>query len=197
MTEWNEVPGPRAIGTAITRAVDAARAGDADAYETAVADVAAQPATATGAVLGALVRTLLEEQHPDGLDGDDIQAVLARCYGTTIGWLPPERIDIPTLVAVVAGALGIHEPGVTYEEITGPPGRTRTGDDWAGDPEGGQVVGGGTDEPVPSRVPTAAGYARHAPLLLADLLAAGARRLGPYLDAVFAEIAREESMEFP
>ena len=197
MTMWTEVPGPRAIGTAITRAVDAAQVGNPDAFDTAVADLTAQPATATGAVLGALVRTLLEEQHPDGLDGDDIQAVLARCYGTTIGWLPPERIDIPTLVAVVAGALGIHEPGVTYEEITGPPAKSRGGDDWAGDPEGGHVVGGDPDEQVPSRVPTSAGYARHAPLLLADLLAAGGRRLGPYLDAIFAEIAREESMEFP
>ena len=197
MTTWNEVPGARAIGTAITRAVDAARAGDPDAYDTATADLAALPASHTGIVLGALVRTLLEEQHPDGLDGDDIQAVLARCYGGTIGWLPPERIDIPTLVAVVAGALGIHQPGVTYEEVTGPPSRARSGDDWAGDPEGGHVVGGGSDEPVPSRVPTPAQYVRHAPLLLADLLAAGARRLGPYLDGVFAEIAREESMEFP
>lgn len=197
MATWSEVPGPRAIGTAITRAVDAVRDGNADDYDTAIADLTAQPVTPTGAVLGALVRTLLEEQHPDGLDGDDIQAVLARCYGTTISWLPPERIDIPTLVAVVAGALGIHEPGVTYEEITGPPGRARDGDDWAGDPEGGHVVGGAPDQPVPSRVPTSVGYARHAPLLIADLLAAGARRLGPYLDAVFAEIAREESMEFP
>jgi len=197
MTTWTDLPGPRAIGTAIGRAVEAAADGDQAAYESASNDLTAQPASPTGIVLGDLVRTLLEEQHPDGLDSDDIQAMLARCYGTAVAWLPPDRIDIPTLVAVLASALGIHEPGVTYQEITGPLRPRPAGDDdWPGDP-GGQIVGSDADDPVPSRVPTPAEYARHAPLVIADLLAASGRRVGPYLDRVFADIAREQSMELP
>jgi hypothetical protein len=125
-------------------------------------------------------------------------------------------LDVTTLVAVLSSALGIHEPGVTYEDVMGPP--VASGDDWVGDPTGGHVVGGagearpdrgagghphpptgvpGSDEIVPSQVPTAAAYAWHAPLLIVDLLATGRRRLDGYLDGAFAEIARAETMEMP
>lgn len=183
------------IGGAVTAAGDRDRA----AYDAATDELAASLPEYSGQVLGALVRTLLEEQHPDGLDSDDIQLVLGRCYRAAAAWLPLDRLDVTTLVAVLASALGIHEPGVTYEDVTGPP--PATGDDWAGDPTGGHVYGGtagqAADQLVPSRVPTAAGYAWHAPLLIADLLAASQRRLDGYLDAAFAEIARAETMEMP
>ena len=83
------------------------------------------------------------------------------------------------LVAVLSSALGIHEPGVTYEEITGPIDAPRPGDDWAGDPDvtsigaapdGQRALSGPTADRRPQ-------YAWHAPLLIADLLdgRAGAR----------------------
>jgi hypothetical protein len=196
MASWKDLPGPRAIGTAITHAVDAATAGDPDAYDTATAEVAALPNPPAGIVLAAIIRTLLEEQHPDGLDSDDIQAVLARCYATTATWLPVARVDIPTLVAVLASTLGIHEPGVTYQDITAP---TRaTGDTWR-DPDTATSIGTNPDPDaqVPYRVPAYPEYAWHAPLLLADLVSNSRHRLPHYLDAVFTDLAREQSMEHP
>jgi hypothetical protein len=198
MTSWRDLPGPaRAIGGAISRAVDAARDKDRDAYVSAAADVAALNAEQAGGVLGALVRSLLEEQHPDGLDGDDIRAVLSGCYRGAIAWLPGESVQVHPLIAVLSSALGIHEPGVTYQEITGPPSATDTGD-WAGDPEVSSIGGAPTvDEALTVRPPTATEYAWHAPLLIADLLDAGRRPLGRYLDVAFTEIARTETMEMP
>ncbi len=193
---WKDLPGPRAIGTAITHATDAATAGDADAYDTAVTELTALPTVPTGIVLSAIIRTLLEEQHPDGLDSDDIQAALARCYATTVTWLPLDRVDIPTLVAVLASSLGIHEPGVTYDDVTGP--ARPTEDTWR-DPETATTIGANPDPDtqVPHRVPNAAAYAWHAPLLLADLATNSRHRLPHYLDAVFTDLAREQSMEQP
>ncbi len=136
MASWRDLPGPaRRIGATISAAIDAARDGDREAFVTASAEVAALPADQTGIVLGAIVRSLLEDQHPDGLDGDDMHAVLARCFRGAVAWLPFESVDVQVLVAVLSSALGIHEPGVTYEEITGPIDTRGTGDDWAGDPD--------------------------------------------------------------
>src|SRR2546422_952004 len=67
----------------------------------------------------------------------------------------------------------------------------------AAEPLGGHAYGSGSTGTVSTQVPTAAGYAWHAPLLIADLLAAGQRPLGGYLDAAFTEIARAETMEMP
>jgi hypothetical protein len=203
MTSWRQLPGPaRGIGLAISQAVDAAGEADRERYQDAAADLAAIEPEQAGQILGAIVLALLEEQHPDGLDSDDIQAVLGRCYRGAAGWLPPDRLDVATLVAVLASALGIQEPGVTYEEITGPPPARGGGDDWAGDPVGGRVHGGGqppagSAQAVVTRAPTPAEYAWHAPLVVADLLAAGRRPLARYLDAAFMEIARAETMEMP
>ena len=99
-----------------------------------------RPAEQAGLVLAAVLRSLLEEQHPDGLDSDDIQAILTRCYRGAAGWLPLDRVEPNVMIAVLASSLGIHEPGVTYVEITAPPqGRA---EDWVGDPTGGYVHGG-------------------------------------------------------
>jgi hypothetical protein len=151
-------------------AVSAAAGRDRDAYEAATAELAALPAEQAGLVLAAIVRALLEEQHPDGLDGDDVRAVLERCVRGA-AWLPPDASRPRTVVAVLATALGVHEAGLTYEEPGAPP------------------------DPDREKPPTAAEFARHAPLLVADLLAAGGRRLRPYLDTAFAEIARAEAMD--
>lgn len=193
MVSWKELQGPAlSIATAINQAVDAVGARDRDAYERATAELASASAGPAGQVLGALLRSLLEEQHPDGLDSDDIQTVLGLCYRDAAGWLPADRLDVAVLLAALASALGIHEPGVTYEDITGP----RPGEE-TDDPFSGYAYGGSATETVPTRVPTAAQYAWHAPLLIADLVAAGRRPLGRYLDAAFTEIARAETMELP
>jgi hypothetical protein len=186
MASWKNGPA-RSIGMAITHAVDVV--GDADDYQKSAADLASMPA---GGILGALVRSILEEQHPDGLDSDDIQLVLARCYHAAGTWT---SVDANVLLAVLASALGIHEPGVTYDDITAPP---TEADEWTSTPIGsesmdGESMGGATG----IKAPTTAEYAWHAPILIADLLAHGRRSLTYYLDAAVTEIARAETMEMP
>jgi hypothetical protein len=183
---WRELPGPaRAIGVAITHAVDAAETGDRESYEEAAAEVVALPTEATGIVLSAVVRSMLEAQHADGLDSDDIQLILGRCYRRTAAWLPPDRIDVDTLVAVLASALGVPEAGITYDEIGAPP---PGGDEWR-DPF--------DDSERPRKAPTTTAYAWHAPLLIADMVAEHGTSLSRHLDGAFNEIVRAETMEMP
>lgn len=193
MPSWRERGGPaRTIGTAISRAVDGARAGDRSEFETAAAALAALPAEQTGLVLGALVRLLLEEQHIDGIDADDIAAVLSRCYQQAVAWLPSKSVEIEPLVAVLSSALGIHEPGVTYREITAST-AIPAGAEWV-DPE---ISGSDARGSVRSLVPSTAQYTWHAPLLIADLLQAAHRSLPGCLDRAFDEIAKTQTMEMP
>ncbi|MDG4815911.1 hypothetical protein O7628_10380 [Micromonospora sp. WMMD956] len=161
-TTWRHLPAPaREIARAATDAVAAARARDTEAYDEAVDRLAG--ADRSGLVLGAVVRLLLEETHPDGLDGDDVRQVLESCVRGAASWRPD--VDPHVVLVLLAGALGVYDPG---------------------------------DDPTP---PDPAALARHAPLLLADLLAAGApegppvapdRPLDGLLTAAFAEIRRTE-----
>ena len=70
-----------------------------------------------------------------------------------------EDVDPQVLVAVLAGAFGVH-------------------------PE--------DDDPLSTPAPE---VARHACLLIADLLSPSESRLRPYLDAAFVEIARAETQD--
>jgi hypothetical protein len=149
----------RSIARAVTVTVDAVRATDAEAFADGAAELAALDREQVGLVLGAVVRSLLEELHPDGLDGDDVRAVLEHCVRSCVGWFPD--VDGGVLVVVLTGALGVHEPDA---------------------------------EPHPIPAPQ---LATHAPLLVADLLAATGRPLRGYLDTAFAEIMRAETMELP
>ncbi|WP_036373296.1 hypothetical protein [Micromonospora sp. ATCC 39149] len=166
-TTWRHLPAPaREIARAATDAVAAARARDPEAYDEAADRLAATDRS--GLVLGAVVRLLLEETHPDGLDGDDVRQVLESCVRGAASW----QLDVdPHLVLVLlAGALGVYDP---------------------------------SDDATP---PDPATLARHAPLLLADLLAATGqpmsakgqpvsgtdRPLDGLLTAAFAEIRRTE-----
>ena len=152
-TTWRHLPAPaREIAQAATEAVGAAQDRDAGAYQPAVERLAA--ADRAGLVLGGVVRLLLEEGHPDGLDGDDVRQVLERCVRSTATWWP--EVDPHVLLVLLAGALGVYDPG---------------------------------DDDAP---PDPAAIARHAPLLVADLLAATGRPLADYLSAAFAEVARTE-----
>ncbi|MFG1833178.1 hypothetical protein [Micromonospora chersina] len=151
-TTWRHLPAPaREIAQAATEAVGAAQDREAGAYQPAVERLAA--ADRAGLVLGGVVRLLLEEGHPDGLDGDDVRQVLERCVRSA-AWRPD--VDPHVLLVLLAGALGVYDPG---------------------------------DDDAP---PDPAAIARHAPLLVADLLAATGRPLADYLSAAFAEVARTE-----
>jgi hypothetical protein len=149
----------RIIAAATTDSVAAARDRDREAFEEAAARLAALNPEQVGLVLGAVVRSLLEELHPDGLDGDDVQAVLANCVRSAADWLP--KVDPDVVTILLLGALGVH----------------------------------GDDGEAPPATPV--DLARHAPLLIADLLAASGRDLAGYLDAAFTEIARGETQEMP
>lgn len=150
---WRHLPASaREIAVAATDAVEAAKARDGAAYEAATARLGG--AERSGLVLGAVVRLLLEETHPDGLDGDDVRQVLEHCVRAAAPWRP--EVDPHVVLVLLASALGVYDPG----EDDSPP-----------DP---------------------AAIARHAPLLVADLLAVTGRPVEGYLGAAFTEIERTE-----
>ena len=179
----SSIPGPaRDLVRAITQAVGTATGGnDVATYDRAIVRLTTQPAA--GRVLGDLVRALLEDVHPNGFDSDDITHLVGRCYRAAVAWLSPERVDVITLLAALAGALGIHEPGITYEALGVPPAAT----DEYRDPE----------DTVPVKPPAWPDYAWHAPLLVADLLPFAPATLDGYLESTFAEYAREAREELP
>src|SRR4051812_22745497 len=106
-TNWRHLPpAARSIAVAAVAAVEAARAKDAEAYDEAAERLAGLDPEQTGRVLGAVVRTLLEERHPDGLDGDDIRAALEHAVRAAGAW---RDVDPQVMVVLLVGALGIHE----------------------------------------------------------------------------------------
>jgi hypothetical protein len=50
--------------------------------------------------------------------------VVGRCYRAAVARLPPDRVDVTVLLAALAGALGIHEAGITYEALDLPRSRS-------------------------------------------------------------------------
>jgi hypothetical protein len=161
---WRHLPAPaRAIAVAATDAVAAAQARDEEGFAEAVASLAALEPAQTGLVLGATVRLLLEDEHPDGLDGDDIRDILDRCVVSAKQWQP--AVDQLVLLVLLAGALGIQD-----DDTESPP-------------------------------PTPEALARHAALLLAELLSekrpddSAHHSLEAYLTKAFAEIQRAETQD--
>ncbi|BCB76624.1 hypothetical protein GCM10022251_51020 [Phytohabitans flavus] len=113
-TTWRHLPAPaQAIAVAASDAVAAAQARDRDGLEAAVGPLAA--AEGSGLVLGAVVRLLLEEAHPDGLAGDDVRRVIEDCVRAAAVWEP--AVDPHALLVLLAGALGVHDQD---EEAQGP-----------------------------------------------------------------------------
>jgi hypothetical protein len=99
-------PAARAIAASVTAAVDAAGQAQPESLREAAADLATLDAEHTKTILGTITRMLLEELHPDGLDSDDIRAVLGDCARGALGWLP--ELEPNVLLIILAGALGIH-----------------------------------------------------------------------------------------
>lgn len=109
-------PTARAVAGAITGAVAAAAAQDITELRTAATELSLVD---NDTALGQATRYVLEDLHPDGLDGDDIRAVLEQCTKSALAWLP--ETDPHVLLVVLAGALGIHP-----DEHEGVPRPTRT-----------------------------------------------------------------------
>jgi hypothetical protein len=150
---WRHLPSPaRPIAAAASVAVEAAQRRDAAALSAAADDLAALDPAQTGLVLGTFVRVLLEDTHPDGLDGEAVRAVLERGVRSAAAWQP--EVDPHVMLLLLAGALGVTEED---------------------------------DETPPPKFDV---LARHAALLIADLL--GPRPAPPFLEATFAEIERAQ-----
>lgn len=98
----------RPLAAGVHAAVSAARERDAGAFADAVAELARLDRAQAGLVLGTLVRVLLEEAHPDGLDADDVRAVLERSVRSAARWQPD--VDPQVMLMLLAGALGVYEP---------------------------------------------------------------------------------------
>jgi hypothetical protein len=113
--KWQHLPAPaRPIAAAATAAVGAAQVRDRDGLDAAVNELAALDAAQTGLILGTAVRLLLEDGHPDGLDGDAVREVLEKCVRTAAQWQPD--VDPHVVLRLLAGALGVLD-----EDETDPP----------------------------------------------------------------------------
>lgn len=104
---WRQLPpAPRAIAAATAETLTAAQSGDPVAFQQSAWRLGALDRDQVGLVLGAVVRSLLEDLHPGGLSGDDIQDVLDRCRCTSAACFP--AVDANVLLVLLAGSLGIH-----------------------------------------------------------------------------------------
>lgn len=114
---WRELPAaPRAIATATAETLTAVQSGDPVAFQQASSRLAALDREQVGLVLGAVVRSLLEDLHPGGLSGDDIQDVLARCVSASAACCPAVGADV--LLVLLAGSLGIHPDAEEAQPIS-------------------------------------------------------------------------------
>ncbi|MCA2213499.1 hypothetical protein [Jidongwangia harbinensis] len=106
--DWRHLPAAaRPIAAATDAAVAAALAHDSAALAGAAGDLAALDQAQVGLILGTTVRLMLEDRHPDGLDGDDVRAVLTHCVRESATWAPD--VDPHVLLFLLAGALGVLE----------------------------------------------------------------------------------------
>jgi hypothetical protein len=100
-------PAPaRTMARAVDAAVAAARAGELDAFAEATAHLVRLDRGQLIVLLGAVVRDLLEQAHPDGLDSDDAEQVLESCVRSA-QWYP--QLDRDALIRALTGALGVSE----------------------------------------------------------------------------------------
>lgn len=162
-----------ALSRAIVGALVAAQACDVDRFVELGAALRGPMTEHVDTVLSAVVRDLLERQHPEGLAGEDIVEVLDRCVRDAL-WLP--GIDARTLVVVLLGALGISETAFaddTSEQSQDP-----------------------LDAAVPDP-PSEADLRRHALLMAASLCSATGERPIRAVEAAISEIRRAETQEMP
>jgi hypothetical protein len=164
---------PAGLRRAIGESVDAALAEDAERFGEAAGRLAVQDPQRLVLVQAGVIRSLLEELHPDGLSAADAQDVLRRCLASAASWYP--QADPGVLVLVLTGALGLAEAAQP----------AATDSDGETDPDSERV----TADP--------AALSTGAVLLIADLLTAAGAPLTGYLDAALAELERAETIEMP
>ncbi|WP_433369838.1 hypothetical protein ACQPZX_44330 [Actinoplanes sp. CA-142083] len=105
---WRHLPPPaRPIASAATAAVEAAQRRDDEALTAAAGDLAGLDPAQTGLVLGTLIRLLLEQTHPDGLDGEAVRGVLEHAVREAAQWQP--EVDPHVMLLLLAGALGVAD----------------------------------------------------------------------------------------
>lgn len=110
----NQLSGPlQALSRALTDAVQAAGRADAPAFDDATGRLTRYDPEHVRRLLSAVLRPLLEGGHPDGVDGDDLMAVLQDCSRATVTWWP--RVEPVALAVVLTGAFGIQV--ATREEL--------------------------------------------------------------------------------
>jgi hypothetical protein len=168
----------RALRTAVSEAVRAAAAEDGPALADCGPALAALNEPRLRIVLGEMLRSAMEELHPDGLSSADAQDLIEHCTEQA-GWYP--ELDPAVLVVVLLGAFGAHDPD---QQPAWPPAMVAQHaavllvDLLAGTGSAGQPVG-------PAEL---AGQADPAEL---------AGRAEALLDRALAELERAETMELP
>lgn len=105
MPEWP--PTVRAIAAATDDAITAARAHVLEDFREAVEQLSSEDRAQVSAVHAEMVRSLLEELHPDGLTGEDVQDALTGAVRSASVWNP--GLDVPGFVEVLTGALGVAD----------------------------------------------------------------------------------------
>lgn len=95
------------ISKATIDAVAAVRVRSSDGYVDAVTTLEAEDPSQVGSVHAEIVRSLMEELHPDGLTGEDVQDALTRTARSAAEWMP--TLDVDGFVEVLTGALGVAD----------------------------------------------------------------------------------------
>lgn len=98
----------RAMALAVDAAVAAARSHDALAFTDAVADLTPLDREQLAILLGTIMRQLLEQSHPDGLDSESAELVLESCMRAASGWYEP--LERTFLIQALTGSLGLFDP---------------------------------------------------------------------------------------
>jgi hypothetical protein len=102
-------PAARGLAAAITGAVTAARAEDPDAFAAASEHLASLDPDRAGLLLGGMVRSVLEERHPDGLSAEDLQNAVEESVRSAARWFT--ELDPGVLVVLLTSAFGVHDTG--------------------------------------------------------------------------------------
>jgi hypothetical protein len=97
----------RAVRTAVLDAIRATATADGPALADCGPALAALDEPRLRIVLGEMLRSAMEELHPDGLSSADAQELIEHCVEQS-GWYP--ELNPEVLVVVLLGAFGAHDP---------------------------------------------------------------------------------------
>lgn len=97
----------RTIAGATDDALTAARDTDTEKFHDAVEILESADPHQVASVHAEIVRSILEDLHPDGLTGEDVQAALEKTVRSAGGWLP--TLEVAGFVDVLTGALGVAD----------------------------------------------------------------------------------------